>query len=203
MSLTQSPKPGQHRAALYKQSPARSPLRVMMKARCQERIRAGRDAVVGNRRNLGQVQMQLLMQEELQSLSNFNGYLGFTQAEVDEALAGFEEMEKELMEEWRQALLPDEEPEEELLGAALVCPVCMRGRLHQVSESQVTCLRKDCELTLDGVVGGPEALGGQLEAAVDNHSHSCSQALNFAPGPDACLLACCDACQFFHAVAGR
>ena len=39
----------------------------------------------------------------------------------------------------------------------------------------MTCLRKDCELTLDGVVGGPEALGGQLEAAVDNHSHSCSQ----------------------------
>ena len=70
MSLAQSPKPGQQRAALYKQSPARSPLRVMMKARfcllfihpwiqplhrCQERIRAGRDAVVGNRRNLGQV----------------------------------------------------------------------------------------------------------------------------------------------------
>ena len=41
------------------------------------------------------------------------------------------------VEEWRQALLPDEEPEEELLGAALVCPVCMRGRLRQVSEMQV------------------------------------------------------------------
>ena len=39
------------------------------------------------------------MQEELQSLSKLNsGYLGFTQAEVDELLAGFEEMEKELME---------------------------------------------------------------------------------------------------------
>ena len=39
------------------------------------------------------------MQEELQSLSKFDSrYLGFTQAEVDEALAGFEEMEKELME---------------------------------------------------------------------------------------------------------
>jgi len=203
MSVAQSPKPGQQRAALYKQSPVRSPLRVMMKARCQERIRAGRDAVVGNRRNLGQVEVQLLMQEELQSLSNFNRYLGFTQAEVDEALAGFEEMERELMEEWRQALLPDEEPEDELLGAALVCPACKHGKLHQVSESQVMCPSKDCELTLDGVVGGLEALGGQLEAAVDNHSHSCSQALNFVPGPDGCLLACCDACQFFHAVAGR
>jgi len=203
MSVAQSPKPGQQRAALYKQSPVRSPLRVMMKARCQERIRAGRDAVVGNRRNLGQVEVQLLMQEELKSLSNFNKYLGFTQAEVDEALAGFEEMERELMEEWRHALLPDEEPEDELLGAALVCPVCKHGRLHQVSEPQVVCPSKDCELTLDGVVGGLEALGGQLEAAVDNHSHSCSQALHFAPGPDGCLLACCDACQFFHAVAGR
>jgi len=172
----------------------------MMKARCQERIRAGRDAVLGNRRNLGQVEVQLLMQEELQSLSKFNSsYLGFTQAEIDEALAGFEEMEKELME----GLLPDEQPEDDLLEAALVCPVCKRGRLQQVSEAQVMCPSKDCGLTLYGVVGGLEALGGQLEAAVDNHSHTCSQALHFAPGPDGCLLAFCDACQFFHAVAGR
>jgi len=203
--MAESPKPGQHRAALYKQSPARSPLRVMMKARCQERIRAGRDAVVGNRRNLGQVEVQLLMQEELQSLSNFNRSLnlGFTQAEVDEALAGLEEMEKELMEEWWQALLPDEQPEDELLGVALICPVCKRGRLNQVSTSQVTCPSKDCELSLDGVVGGLEALGGQLEAAVDNHNHICSQQLHFAPGPDGCLFACCDACQFFHAIGGK
>ena len=50
--------------------------------------------------DLYQVEVQLLMQEELQSLSNFNRSLnlGFTQAEVDEALAGLEEMEKELME---------------------------------------------------------------------------------------------------------
>ena len=40
---------------------------------------------------------------------------------------------------------------------------------------QVVCPSKDCELTLDGVVGGLEALGGLLETAVDNHSHSCSQ----------------------------
>ena len=71
---------------------------------------------MGNRRNLGQVtfletcwqseddlnqvEVQLLMQEELQTLSNFNRSLnlGFTQAEVDEALAGLEEMERELME---------------------------------------------------------------------------------------------------------
>ena len=42
------------------------------------------------------------------------------------------------VEEWRHALLPDEEPEDELLGAALVCPVCKHGRLHQVSEPQVS-----------------------------------------------------------------
>ena len=71
---------------------------------------------MGNRRNLGQVtfletcwqseddlnqvEVQLLMQEELQTLSNFNRSLnlGFTQAEVDEALAGLEEMKRELME---------------------------------------------------------------------------------------------------------
>ena len=40
------------------------------------------------------------MQEELQSLNKLNRSLnlGFTQEEVDEALVGFEEMEKELME---------------------------------------------------------------------------------------------------------
>ena len=50
--------------------------------------------------DLNQVEVQLLMQEELQTLSNFNRSLnlGFTQAEVDEALAGLEEMERELME---------------------------------------------------------------------------------------------------------
>ena len=80
----------------------------------------------------------MLMQEELQSLSN--RYMGFTQAEVDEALAGLEEMERELMEEWEQALLPDdEEPEDELLRRqpALVCPLCKRGGLQQNSETQV------------------------------------------------------------------
>ena len=83
----------------------------------------------------------MLMQEELQSLSN--RYMGFTQAEVDETLAGLEEMERELMEEWEQALLPDdEEPEDELLRRqpALVCPLCKRGRLQQNSETQVNAL---------------------------------------------------------------
>ena len=83
----------------------------------------------------------MLMQEELQSLSNLSKrYMGFTQAEVDEALAGLEEMERELMEEWEQALLPDEEePEDELLGRqpALICPVCKHGRLWLNSETQV------------------------------------------------------------------
>ena len=80
----------------------------------------------------------MLMQEELQSLSN--RYIGFTQLEVDEALAGLEEMERELMEEWEQALLPDdEEPEDELVGRqpAIICPVCKHGRLQQNSETHV------------------------------------------------------------------
>jgi len=179
---------------------------VMMKARCQERIRAGRDAVVGNRRNLGQVEVQMLMQEELHSLSNLsNRYLGFSQAEVDEALAGLEEMERELVEEWEKALLPHEELEDEMIGRqlALICPVCKHGRLQQSSETQVMCQSKDCHLTLNVVMGGLDALGGQLEATVDNHSRNCFQPLHFAPGPDGCLLACCDACQLFHAIGGR
>ena len=37
------------------------------------------------------------------------------------------------------------------------------------------CQSKDCQLIIDGVVGGLEGLGSQLEAAVDNHSQTCSQ----------------------------
>ena len=85
----------------------------------------------------------MLMQEELHSLSNLsNRYVGFTKAEVDEALAGLEEMERELMEEWEQALLPHEELEDEMIGRqlALICPLCKHGRLQQSSETQVTLL---------------------------------------------------------------
>ena len=81
----------------------------------------------------------MLMQEELHSLNNLsNRYLGFTKAEVDEALAGLEEMERELMEEWEQALLPEEEELED--EPALICPVCKHGRLQQNSETHVIAL---------------------------------------------------------------
>jgi len=204
----QSPlKPGQQRAALYKQSPARSPLRVMMKARCQERIRAGRDAVVGKHRKLGQHEVQSLMAEELQSWnkSRLPLTLGFSQEEVDEALAGLEEMERELLEEL--SIMPEEVSvsDEELLRRqpALICPVCKLGTLRQTSQFQVACEKQDCQVQLDGVVGGLEILGTQLEATLDSHNQYCSQQLSFAPGPDGSLLACCDSCQFLHILGGR
>ena len=37
------------------------------------------------------------------------------------------------------------------------------------------CQNKDCRLILNVVMGGLEALGGQLEAAVNYHGHSCFQ----------------------------
>merc|ERR1712192_75563 len=97
----------------------------------------------------------------------------------------------------------EEELEDE---PSLICPVCKHGRLQQSSEtqfSQVMCQSKDCPLILNDVMGGLEPLEGQLEATVDNHSRNCFQPLHFAPGPDGCLLACCDACQLFHAIGGK
>ena len=140
--------------------------------RCQERIRAGRDAVVGKHRKLGQVrhdnisleyiyseyidnvklknqtnvqhyqhEVQSLMAEELQSWnkSRLPLTLGFSQEEVDEALAGLEEMERELLEEL--SIMPEEVSvsDEELLRRqpALICPVCKLGTLRQTSQFQV------------------------------------------------------------------
>ena len=62
----QSPKAGHLRRSLYKQSPAKTPLREVLKARwvlictpvatgscrCKERMRAGRDSVLEGRRNI-------------------------------------------------------------------------------------------------------------------------------------------------------
>ena len=50
-----SPKPAQVnrlRQAMYKKSPVRSPLREVLKSRCQERMKANRANVVGRMRNI-------------------------------------------------------------------------------------------------------------------------------------------------------
>ena len=81
------------------------------------------------------------MAEELQSWnkSRLPLTLGFSQEEVDEALAGLEEMERELLEEL--SIMPEDVSvsDEELLSRqpALICPVCKLGTLRQTSQFQV------------------------------------------------------------------
>ena len=88
-----------------------------------------------------QHEVQSLMAEELQSWnkSRLPLTLGFSQEEVDEALAGLEEMERELLEEL--SIMPEEVSvsDEELLRRqpALICPVCKLGTLRQTSQFQV------------------------------------------------------------------
>ena len=43
----------------------------------------------------------------------------------------------------------------------------------------MACERNDCQLQLDGVVGGLEILGTQLEATLDSHNQYCSQVSEF------------------------
>ena len=89
------------------------------------------------------------MAEELQSWnkSRLPLTLGFSQEEVDEALAGLEEMERELLEEL--SIMPEEVSvsDEELLRRqpALICPVCKLGTLRQTSQFQVFCSLVDHE----------------------------------------------------------
>ena len=84
------------------------------------------------------------MAEELQSWnkSRLPLTLGFSQEEVDEALAGLEEMERELLEEL--SIMPEEVSvsDEELLRRqpGLICPVCKLGTLRQTSQFQVFSL---------------------------------------------------------------
>ena len=48
----QSPRVRNIRQALYKKSPVRSPLRQMIKSRCQERMKADRDRIVSGVRKI-------------------------------------------------------------------------------------------------------------------------------------------------------
>ena len=65
-----SPKPAQVnklRQAMYKKSPVRSPLRDVLKSKCQERMKANRDNVVGRMRNI-QMEGRELVEHEVREM---------------------------------------------------------------------------------------------------------------------------------------
>ena len=52
MSAPKSPRVTSIRQAMYKKSPGRSPLREMIKSRCQNRMRADRERLINGVRNI-------------------------------------------------------------------------------------------------------------------------------------------------------
>ena len=66
-----SPKPAQVnklRQAMYKKSPVRSPLREVLKSRCQERMKANRANVVGRMRNIKAEDERDIVEREIREL---------------------------------------------------------------------------------------------------------------------------------------
>ena len=59
------------RQGMYKKSPARSPLRDVLKSKCQERMKANRDNVVGRLRNIKVDGRELVEQEVRQMVKVF------------------------------------------------------------------------------------------------------------------------------------
>ena len=65
-----SPKPAQVsklRQAMYKKSPVRSPLRDVLKTKCQARMKANRDNMVGRMRNI-QVEGREMVEQEIREM---------------------------------------------------------------------------------------------------------------------------------------
>ena len=52
---------------MYKKSPVRSPLRDVLKTKCQERMKANRDNVVGRMRNI-QVEGREMVENEIREM---------------------------------------------------------------------------------------------------------------------------------------
>ena len=52
---------------MYKKSPVRSPLRDVLKTKCQERMKANRDNVVGRMRNI-QVEGREMVEQEIREM---------------------------------------------------------------------------------------------------------------------------------------
>ena len=105
-TVPSSPRVTSIRQAMYKKSPVRSPLREVIKSRCQERMRADRDRIVSGVRNISMAagpgdQLRRVVRDELLALRGGRKRLGFGYSveDVDEALLEVADIEAELLEE--------------------------------------------------------------------------------------------------------
>merc|ERR1712226_1293156 len=163
-SASPSRKAGYTRRTLYKQSPGKSPLRDVLKARCKERMRADRDTVVnGNRR----MEMEDLEEIEEEFLAESFG-LPLQQVREGDFL--------------------------ESLASAIVCPVCQIGRIGEGAACQVFCHNPQCNLQLTvpgGLVELEQQLERVVES---HGAGDCRYTVVFVPSSDCVLAVCqhCD-----------
>ena len=224
-TVPSSPRVTSIRQAMYKKSPVRSPLREVIKSRCQERMRADRDRIVSGVRNISMAagpgdQLRRVVRDELLALRGGRKRLGFgySMEDVDEALLEVADIEAELLEEMygvqvnyaeNMSSLENQVPPFQILLffckvsiPQVVCPVCQEACVEDAGAGVVRCrARASCGLVVV-VVGGVAELLHQLEAVVAAHeAGGCGLVLNFVRG-DNCVVALCDKCDFCHYIGG-
>ena len=206
----QSPRVRSIRQAMYKKSPVRSPLRQMIKSRCQERIKADRERIVsgvrkinieeGEGRSFMENTIKMFVEDEVKTLRGGRRRLGFgySEEDIDGAMQELEDIEIEILEDLYGADL-------NYVGVMaglereVVCPLCQADRLLE-TPGVVKCRGPNCQLVLVCVGGLPE-LQTALENVIASHANHCNLPLEFSRG-DNCLLALCSHCDFCHSIGG-
>jgi len=189
--LPASPKMARLRQEVSKKSPVRSPLREVLKKRCAERIRSGRDKVVAGFRGTEFAQMQSeMIKNELSILRGSRRKIlafGFSEQEVDQAIQDMNDIEVELLE--YVEILSDDS-----LGT--ICPLCLKHDLKEIQDGghHVVSCPDNCGQILKNQ-GGVRVLVECLEAHTEQHSQECMDGLSWSKADD-CLVAFCDSCDF-------
>ena len=204
----QSPRVRNIRQAIYKKSPVRSPLRQMIKSRCQERMKADRDRIVSGVRRIDiqddrafmENTIKMFVQDEMQAFRGGRRRLGFGYSEddIDEAMQELDDIEIEILEEM-YGLDLNYGTVMSGLERSVVCPLCQSDRLVE-SPGLVRCRAQHCPLVLVSV-GGLQEVQAALDNIMETHAKSCQQPLEFSSA-DNCLLAICSFCDFCHSIGG-
>ena len=204
----QSPRVRNIRQAMYKKSPGVSPLRRMIKSRCQERMKADRERIVSGLRRIDiqddrafmENTIKMFVQDEVEAFRGGRRRLGFGYSveDIDEAIEELEDIESEILEEV-YGLDVNYAKVMSGLERAVVCPLCQTDRLVE-SPGLVRCRARHCPLTLV-CVGGLQEVQTALDTIMETHARSCLQPLEFSSA-DNCLLAICPVCDFCHSIGG-
>ena len=206
----QSPRVRSIRQAMYKKSPVRSPLRQMIKSRCQERMKADRDRLVngvrkmnmeeGDGRSFMEDTIKMFVEDEVKALRGGRRRLGFgySEEDIDGAMQELEDIEIEILEDLYGADL-NYVGVMAGLESEVVCPLCQADRLVE-GPGVVRCRGQSCQLVLV-CVGGLQELQAALENIIESHARHCQLPLEFSKG-DNCLLAICPHCDFCHSIGG-